>query len=254
MSAVLALGGWAVDDASLIRAAMWTAGLGALVSPLLLAWEFGRPLRFRHLLRICQLPSTGSVGAWIVVGFCATTIPGAVLAEFSWRALENDALTTPLWVLRDLSVMFSALIGVLLSAYTGTLFAVTVVPAWFPGRVRFSVPLGSSALGSAACWLILLGFSHPALMIGAVALAGLQTLLAMLLFLCWRSTVVPLFGRARSGLWMAGAEFCLGPGALLLFGLGQPRAAALAFLFGALLRRWVWVRVGRRAVRPPVAA
>src|SRR5688572_10149995 len=53
--------------AALARDAKWVALAGALISPLLLISDLGRPSRFLNMLRVFKLQSPMSVGVWTLV-------------------------------------------------------------------------------------------------------------------------------------------------------------------------------------------
>src|SRR5437773_12309150 len=87
MSAVIALAAAIFHHLDVARPAMWLAALGAILSPLLLILDLGRPHLFINMLRVFKPQSAMSMGAWILLGFGACVVPGLI-------ALELHALHT----------------------------------------------------------------------------------------------------------------------------------------------------------------
>ena len=72
-SALIAMVAHLFGNPELVRAALWIAFAGALISPPLLIADLGRPARFLNMLRVFKLQSAMSMGAWILSAF-----PGCV--------------------------------------------------------------------------------------------------------------------------------------------------------------------------------
>src|SRR5204862_7114049 len=68
MSAVIASGAIIFHHVDLAGAAMWVASIaGAILSPILLVLDLGRPRLFINMLRVFKYQSPMSVGAWLLV-------------------------------------------------------------------------------------------------------------------------------------------------------------------------------------------
>src|SRR6266508_6097450 len=78
MSAVIALIGLIFHQGDLTRTAMWIAAIGAILSPLLLIMDLGRPRLFLNMLRVFKHQSPMSVGAWILTAFGTCAVPGLI--------------------------------------------------------------------------------------------------------------------------------------------------------------------------------
>src|SRR5438034_8183148 len=72
MSAVIASGAAIFHHLDLARTAMWIASMaGAILSPILLIMDLGRPHLFLNMLRVFKPSSAMSLGAWILTAFVA---------------------------------------------------------------------------------------------------------------------------------------------------------------------------------------
>ena len=82
MSAVIAFGAFLFHHVDLTRAAMWIAAIaGAVLSPILLIMDLGRPHLFLNMLRVFKHRSPMSMGAWILTAFGTCTVPGLIALE-----------------------------------------------------------------------------------------------------------------------------------------------------------------------------
>src|SRR5438876_8862743 len=82
MSAVIASGAVIFHHVDLARAAMWLAAIGgAILSPVLLIMDLGRPHLFLNMLRVFKHRSAMSMGAWILSAFGACAVPGLITLE-----------------------------------------------------------------------------------------------------------------------------------------------------------------------------
>ena len=82
MSAVIASGAIIFHHVDLARAAMWVAAIaGAILSPILLIMDLGRPHLFLNMLRVFKHRSAMSMGAWILSLFGACAVPGLIALE-----------------------------------------------------------------------------------------------------------------------------------------------------------------------------
>ena len=137
----------------LARMAMWAAGLGAIVSPVLLTVDLGRPSRFINMLRVFKFQSPMSIGSWIVAGFGACAVPGLALVQWQGHNLGGPSVPPAVQVLIYLLVGSTGIIGIFLATYTGALISVTAVPAWNEHRLVLPFHFGMAGLGSAAAIL-----------------------------------------------------------------------------------------------------
>src|SRR3954470_5323693 len=87
MAAVVAFAALLFQHSDIVRAAAWIAGICAIVSPVLLIMDLGRPRLFINMLRIFKPQSPMSVGAWILSAFGAHALLGLVVIELGARHL-----------------------------------------------------------------------------------------------------------------------------------------------------------------------
>lgn len=213
--------------APLARDAKGIAAIGALISPLLLISDLGRPARFLNMLRVFKPRSPMSMGAWTLVLFS-----NAVLASL-----------LPIGVLADVAVVAAGASGAILATYTGVLIGATVIPVWSRNADILPILFGASGLGAAVSILELAGHRTSAMNALGVAAAAVETLLI----------VITLRRGSSAGRLMHGAEILSGPLPLVLrlaaSHLPAVRAAAaIATIAGSLLTRLAWIQAGRRAV------
>jgi len=131
MAAVISLAAFIFRRGDVGMTAMWVAAIGALISPVLLSMDLGRPRLFLNMLRVFKYKSAMSVGAWIVFAFGACVIPGVIALEVHARQVFGGGVDQFLKILAGLLVCGSAFWGILLATYTGVLLGATVIPAWF---------------------------------------------------------------------------------------------------------------------------
>ncbi len=253
MSALIALAALWKGDFALARMAMWPAGIGAILSPILLSWDLGRPLRFLNMLRVFKYQSPMSVGSWIVSSFGAAAVPGLGFAEWHWHNLAMGHPVTAVYVLACIGIVGAALAGIFLATYTGALIAVTAVPAWNLHRVVLPFHFGLAGLGAAGGLLEIIGFRQPAL--NAI---GLFAASAQLLVLAWlefrrHGAADAALHEGVSGWVLRIGEFFKGPLALGLRAGGLILPAAASFLLGSLVSRFGWLQAGRSSARDPEA-
>src|SRR5437899_5796158 len=75
------------------RAAMWLAAIaGAVLSPVLLIMDLGRPRLFLNMLRVFKHRSAMSMGAWILTLFGACVVPGLVALELHAQQVVAGSL------------------------------------------------------------------------------------------------------------------------------------------------------------------
>ncbi len=141
MAPLFACAGFFLGMLDLARVALWIAAAGAIISPILLVMDLGRPQLFINMLRVFKYQSPMSVGSWILSLFGIFTVPaGPAFRALSQPGLLRFGRVRLILVLAILLTVGSALSGVLLATYTGVLIGVTVIPAWFLHRVLLADP------------------------------------------------------------------------------------------------------------------
>ena len=245
MSAVIALAAAIFHHVDLARAAMWLAAAGAILSPILLIMDLGRPRLFINMLRVFKHQSAMSMGVWILVMFSACVVPGLIALELHALHTFTGAMDQFVRIAAGLLVFGSAFFGMLLATYTGVLIGATAIPAWFLHRVLLPIHFGIAGLGSAAALLELLGHRiAPLNAIGFFAAAIESALLVWLTINKHGAADRAIHEHSSGGLIRTG-EILSGPLALILRFLGLVPFAAISFLIGALISRFGWIAVGK---------
>ena len=245
MSAVIALAAAIFHHVDLARAAMWLAAAGAILSPILLIMDLGRPRLFINMLRVFKHQSAMSMGVWILVMFSACVVPGLIALELHALHTFTGAMDQFVRIAAGLLVFGSAFFGMLLATYTGVLIGATAIPAWFLHRVLLPIHFGIAGLGSVAALLELLGHRiAPLNAIGFFAAAIESALLVWLTINKHGAADRAIHEHSSGGLIRTG-EILSGPLALILRFLGLVPFAAISFLIGALVSRFGWIAVGK---------
>ncbi|MFZ0319963.1 MAG: NrfD/PsrC family molybdoenzyme membrane anchor subunit [Candidatus Sulfotelmatobacter sp.] len=251
MSAALALAAQLFgSDAALIRTALLIALIGAVICPILLITDLGRPSRFLNMLRVFKLQSPMSMGAWILVAFSGCVFVAVVAFELSQRGYATPLVIGIRWA----GEATGALTGLLLAAYTGVLIGATANPVWSHNRRALPQHFLASAVGGAAGVLELLGFLTPATQILGLVAAIAETLLGIHFELSRLPVNAPLH-HGKSGITFRIGGLLAGPGALVLRLMSHSsdgrRAAAICFLAGSLLARYAWIWAGVASAKDP---
>lgn len=246
MSAVIALAAVVFHNVDLARAAMWLASIaGAILSPILLIMDLGRPRLFLNMLRVFKHRSAMSMGAWILSGFGASVVPGLIALELHVHQIFPGALDQLLRVAAGIFIFGSAIFGTLLATYTGVLIGATAIPAWFLHRTLLPIHFGTAGLGSAAGLLELLGHRiGPLNAIGFYA-AAVETALLIWLSVDKHGAADRAIHEHGSGWLIRIGEVLNGPLAFVLRFFGLVPLAAIFFLLGALVSRVGWIAVGK---------
>ncbi|HJW37026.1 MAG TPA: NrfD/PsrC family molybdoenzyme membrane anchor subunit [Candidatus Udaeobacter sp.] len=246
MSAVIASGAVIFHHVDLARAAMWLAAIGgAILSPILLIMDLGRPHLFLNMLRVFKHRSAMSMGAWILSAFGTCTIPGLIALQLHTHQIFPGALDQLLRLAAGSFIFGSAIFGTLLATYTGVLIGATAIPAWFLHRVLLPIHFGTAGLGSAAALLELLGHRiAPLNAIGFFA-AAVESVLLIWLTLDKHGAADRAIHEHSSGWLIRIGEIFNGPIALVLRFFGLVPLAAISFLIGALVSRFGWIAVGK---------
>jgi len=262
MSAVIALGSTLfhqVDpslatNVGVARAAMWIAVVaGAVISPILLIMDLGRPHLFLNMLRVFKHRSAMSMGAWILSAFGACAVPGLIALELSIHQIFPGALDQVLRIAAGILIFGAAIFGTLLATYTGVLIGATAIPAWFLHRTLLPIHFGTAGLGSAAGLLELLGHRSAALNFIGLYAATVELGLLIWLSLDKHGAANRAIHEHGSGWLIRIGEVLNGPLALVLRLFGFIPLAAISFLIGALVSRFGWIAVGKVSGRDPEA-
>jgi hypothetical protein len=246
MSAVIASGAVIFHQVDLARMAMWVAAIaGAILSPVLLIMDLGRPRLFLNMLRVFKHRSAMSMGAWILSFFGACAVPGLIALELHAHQTFPGTLDQLLRVAASVFIFASAIFGTLLATYTGVLIGATAIPAWFLHRTLLPIHFGTAGLGSAAAVLELLGYRVPVLNFLGFYAAGVESALLIWLSVNKHGVADRAIHEHASGWLIRIGEVLNGPLALVLRFLGLIPFAAISFLIGALVSRIGWIAVGK---------
>jgi len=228
------------------RAAMWLAAIaGAILSPVLLIMDLGRPHLFLNMLRVFKPQSAMSMGAWILSAFGACAVPGLIALELHAHHIFPGTLDQLLRIAAGLFIFGSAIFGTLLATYTGVLIGATAIPAWFLHRVLLPIHFGTAGLGSAAGLLELLGHRIASLNALGYYAAGIESVLLVWLTIDKHGAADRAIHEHSSGWLIRIGEILNGPLALVLRFFGLVPLAAISFLIGALISRFGWIAVGK---------
>src|SRR5437868_5766981 len=254
MSAVIASGAIISHHVDLARWAMWVAAIaGAVLSPILLIMDLGRPRLFLNTLRVFKHRSAMSKGAWILSAFGACAVPGLIALELHARQTFPGTLDQVLRIVAGLFIFGSAIFGTLLATYTGVLIGATAIPAWFLHRTLLPIHFGTAGLGSAAALLELLGHRVPALNFLGFYAAAVESALLIWLSVNKHGAADRAIHEHGSGWLIRIGEVLNGPLAIVFRLFGQVPFAAISFLIGALVSRFGWIAVGKVSGADPEA-
>jgi hypothetical protein len=229
MSAVIAFGAVLFHQVEIARTAIWIAAIaGAVLSPILLIMDLGRPHLFLNMLRVFKHRSPMSMGAWILTTFGMSAVAGLIALELHSRQI-------------------------LLATYTGVLIGATAIPAWFLHRTFLPIHFGTAGLGSAAGVLELLGHRIAALNFLGFYAAAVETALLIWLSVDKHGAADRAIHEHGSGWLIRIGEVLNGPLSLVLRFLGFIPWAAISFLAGALVSRIGWIVVGKVSGADPEA-
>ena len=246
MSAVIASGAVIFHHVDLACAAMWLAAIaGAILSPVLLIMDLGRPHLFLNMLRVFKHRSAMSMGAWILSFLGACVVPGLIALELHTHQIFAGTLDQLLRVAAGIFIFGSAIFGTLLATYTGVLIGATAIPAWFLHRTLLPIHFGTAGLGAAAGLLELLGHRIPALNFLGFYAAGVESALLIWLSVDKHGAADRAIHEHGSGWLIRISEILTGPLALVLRFFGMVPFAAVSFLIGALVSRFGWIAVGK---------
>ena len=241
-------------DAALARDARWLALAGAVVAPLLLVSDLGRPARFLHMLRVFKLRSPMSVGAWTLVTFGGAAFAAVVCAAApaSWP-----------WAIRAARVAdtLAAATGAILATYTGVLIGATAIPVWSRHVRVLPIQFGISGLGAAVGLLELAGHRTWSMNLIGIGATLVETVLLVVLGRSRGPAAEPLHDlrKGAGARWVRAGGILAGPLPLALrlaaASNGAARViAAGAMIAGSLFTRIGWIAVGRASAADPQVA
>ena len=253
MAAVIALIGLIFHQGDLTRTATWIAAIGAILSPILLIMDLGRPRLFLNMLRVFKHQSPMSVGAWILFVFGGCAVPALIALELHVHQIFTGGFDQFLQIAASLVILGSAFWGMFVATYTGVLLGATAIPAWFLHRTLLPIHFGVAGLGSAAALLELLG--HRIAPLGALGFlaAGTETALWIWLEIDKHGKADRALRESGSGLQIRCGEILSGPLALILRVANLVPLAGISFLLGALVSRFAWIAAGKVSARDPEA-
>jgi len=245
MSAVIALAS-GFHHVDLARTAMWVAVIaGAVISPILLIMDLGRPHLFLNMLRVFKHRSAMSMGAWILSAFGAFAVPGLIALELHARQIFPGTPDQLLRIAAGIFTFGAAIFGTLLATYTGVLIGATAIPAWFLHRTLLPIHFGTAGLGSAAAILELVGHRIAALNFLGYYAAAVETALLVWLNVNKHGAADRAIHQHGTGWIIRIGEILNGPLALVLRFFGFIPWAAISFLAGSLVSRVGWIAVGK---------
>ncbi len=253
MAPLFACAGLLLGNPALVRAALWITAAGAIISPVLLVLDLGRPLMFLNMLRVFKYQSPMSVGAWILSMFGTCAVPACIAYEVHFHHFFTGTLDTVISVVANLLIAGSAFWGLGLATYTGVLIGATVIPAWFLHRVLLPIHFGTAGLGCAAAILELLGFQIRPLFLIGMAAAIVETLLWIWLEVDKHGPADRALHEGRSGWLIRAGEILSGPIPIILRLTNLVPLAAISFLLGAFCSRFGWISAGRVSGKDPEA-
>ncbi len=253
MAPLIALAGLFLGLTNLATDALRVAAAGAIISPILLVMDLGRPQLFLNMLRVFKHRSPMSVGVWILSIFGTFTVPAWLIFELYGHQAFAPSIRILVLVGGGALTIGAAISGLGLATYTGVLIGATAIPAWFLHRVLLPIHFGTAGLGCAAAILELLGFQiRPLYMIGMLA-AIIETLLWLWLEIDKHGAADRALHSGGSGWLIRGGEIFSGPLAIILRLTNLIPLAAISFLLGALMSRFGWIGAGRVSGRDPEA-
>ncbi len=251
-------------DRPVVSAGRQIALGGAAISPFLLIADLHTPQRWYNMLRIMRRTSPMSIGSWALLLFGVFSGFAAV-----GQIIDDLFRFAPARWLARLAGIPAALMGGIVSLYTGTLLAATNTPLWATAFPFLSSLFASSAASTATAALTLAADAGGApvetrrrLNLFGLVASGSELLFALLIERNWRKnkTGGPVEERPYAVAWRGGV---LGLGILTplaahlyqeVRGRESPlldRLVALSTLAGGVLLRAVFVFGGNESSRRP---
>jgi hypothetical protein len=245
-SAPLAWLAGAQGNKRLARRAWLVALLAAMISPVLLIKDLGRPKRFLNMLRLLKVTSPMSLGSWVLSGFGTATGLAAIHELFGWFPRLGRA-----------GKASSAVLGHGLASYTAILLADTAVPVWHEAAGELPFVFVGSAAASAG---------GAAAVLAPVADAGPARRLALLGAVLEQATTYRMehrlgdlaepYHQGEAGRYAKAAKVLTTAGTLTIAGFGARRRSAsigggMMLLTGSMCLRWSVFRAGFASAADP---
>ena len=253
MAPLIACAALVLGLTNLARAALWITAAGAIISPILLVMDLGRPQLFFNMLRVFKHRSPMSVGAWILAVFGMFAVPAWLVFELYTNEAFAPSVDPLVLIVAGLLTLGAAISGLGLATYTGVLIGATVIPAWFLHRVLLPIHFGTAGLGCAAAILELLGFRIGPLYAIGLLTAIIETLLWIWLEFDKHGAADRALHEGRAGRLIRLGGILCGPLPIILRLTNLVPLAAISFLLGALASRFGWIDAGRASGKDPEA-
>ena len=253
MAPLIACAALVLGLTSLARAALWITAAGAIISPILLVMDLGRPQLFFNMLRVFKHRSPMSIGAWILFIFGTFAIPAWLVFELYVNEAFAPSVNPLVLVVAGLLTLGAAISGLGLATYTGVLIGATAIPAWFLHRVLLPIHFGTAGLGCAVAILELAGFQIRPLYLLGLLVAIIETLLWIWLEFDKHGAADCALHEGRAGRLIRLGEILCGPLPIILRLTNLVPLAAISFLLGALASRFGWIDAGRASAKDPEA-
>ncbi len=254
MSGAIALAGLLTGQSlDFVHLALGVAFAGAVISPVLLIWDLGRPTRFLNMLRVFKWRSAMSMGVWTLFLFSGFAGAAFVLVS-GWDVLLQWGF--PPTALRGIALALvagTALSGVILATYTGVLLGATAVPVWSAHHTLLPFHFGIVGLGSAAAILELLGLRLAALNAIAMTVAAVETGIGVWMEIGRQGATARAIHEGTPGRLLRVAALLTGPVPLIFRIFDFVPMAGVCFLVGAVSSRYGWILAGRVSARDPEA-
>ena len=240
---------WTGASPKLVRDARRISLAGAMLSPVLLISDLGRPSRFLAMLRVFKPQSPMSLGVWILMGFSAGT---AAANAGEW--LRDRSQFPGIGQFLEKAGDFGALaFGLPFASYTGVLIGATVIPAWNANASVLPGHFLASGLGASVGLLELIGHSTPALQWLGMGAAAAETAVGARIEMRKHPADAPL-RRGGSGWLIRLGGVLSGPVPLALRAVSlflKPRPAAklrryagVSAVVGSAITRAAWIHAG----------
>ncbi len=178
LAAVSILARW-TGEAKLGRRARRLALAGAVISPVLLISDLGRPERFLNMLRVFRPTSPMSLGSWTLAGF-GSSLGTAEMA---------DIVGLPNVVVGTLEGT-AGILGPILANYTAVLLGDTANPIWRGGRSILPFVFSGSSMAAAGASLCVAGPTDEG--VAARRMVVLGTIIEQASFLLMEQRLGPL--------------------------------------------------------------
>ena len=231
----------------LARMAMWIAVIaGAVLSPILLIMDLGRPHLFLNMLRVFKHRSAMSMGAWILTAFGTCAVAGLIALELHAHQIFPGTLDQLLRISRrDLYFWLGDFWDFARDLHrcahrrdrnSRVVLASHIAPDSFWNR--------RPGIRRRPCWNCWGTESRRSIFLGFYA-AAVETALLIWLSIDKHGKADRAIHEHGSGWLIRIGEVLTGPLALVLRFFGFIPWAAISFLAGALVSRIGWIAVGK---------